>query len=100
MFTLRKLRALFRIVLAELRAAAFLSFQSRERHRFGNGQQILQIERGVPAGIEFAISRHADPCRRVPRVPQAFQRRAAFRSSCRTMPTLSCIISCKSFCTW
>jgi hypothetical protein len=34
----------------------FLSLQGRARDRFRNGQQIFQIERGVPAGIEIAIA--------------------------------------------
>ena len=52
-------RILLRIVVAEMRAAAFLALQGRERDGFGNREQIVQIERGVPAGIVFAIAADA-----------------------------------------
>ena len=79
----------------------FLFFPGRARDRFRNGEQILQIKRSVPAGIEFAI---ADTLTRrlVPKTlfeiidlpgPRAFRFRHA---RCRP---LSCMVSCKSFCT-
>jgi hypothetical protein len=43
-----------------LRAATFLSFQRRPCDRLRNGQQVFQIERGVPSGIEIAIADYAD----------------------------------------
>src|SRR6266498_2410294 len=54
---------LVRIVLAEVSAAAFLSFERRSSDGFGDGEQVAQVERGVPAGVEFAISGHADRAR-------------------------------------
>src|SRR5205823_3927851 len=57
---------LLRIILAELRAAAFLSFQRRPGYRFGNGQQVFQIECGVPPWIELAIPAYTNPTRLLP----------------------------------
>ena len=60
-FHFRKLLALFRVIITELCAATFFSFQRRARHRFRNGEQILQIERGVPARIVFTITTDCRP---------------------------------------
>ena len=63
----------------------------RARDRFGNGQQILQIERGMPAGIEFAIANDADVAARSQSSASA-QARLAFRlrrAQCRHCPASS-----------
>ena len=91
-FTLRTSRSLVRVIIAELRAAAFFSLHRRAGHRFRNREQILQIECGVPAGIEFAIAGNADPALRVPRVRSMPQAPIAFplrRARCRPCPASS-----------
>src|SRR5260370_26126823 len=47
---------LVRIIVAEMRAAALFALQRRTGDRLGNGQQIVQIQRCVPARIVLAIS--------------------------------------------
>src|SRR5207253_6427390 len=44
-------------------------------YRFGNGQQIFQIESGVPAGVELAISAYANLARPLPQFSQMLELR-------------------------
>ena len=81
-FTLRKAIVLIWIIFAKLRAATFFSLQRGARDRFGNGQQIFQIERGVPAGIEFAIPIHANVSRALPKLLQLLRALLSFRLRC------------------
>src|SRR6185437_7342019 len=53
-------RILVREVVAKVAATALLSLERRPRHRFRHGEQVLEVERGVPAGIVLAVSRHTD----------------------------------------
>src|SRR5215469_716048 len=46
----------FRIIVAEVRAAALLAFERSARNGLGNCQNIEQVERGVPPGIVVAIA--------------------------------------------
>src|SRR5437762_12857005 len=48
----RKLVVLIWIIFTELRAATFLSLQRRASDRLRNGQQVFQVERGVPSRSE------------------------------------------------
>ncbi len=50
-------RIFVRIIVAEMSAAAFFAFEGGKRDRFGNGQQVVQIERRMPAGIEVDVAR-------------------------------------------
>src|SRR5690348_18007738 len=45
------------VIVAEMSAAAFLSLDGRARNQLRNGEQVAQIERGVPAAVVFAVSR-------------------------------------------
>src|SRR5262249_62062741 len=56
----RKLFVLVRIMVPELWAPTFVSFQRCERDRFRNCEQILQIKRSVPARVVFAITCDCD----------------------------------------
>ena len=69
---------LVRIIFPKLRAAAFFSFQRCARDCFGNGQQILQVERGVPAGVELTMSDNASAIRALPQLLQVLQRSLHF----------------------
>ena len=99
MFTFAKLLVFLGIIVAKLRAATFFSFQRRARDRFGNGQQIFQVERGVPAGIEIAITGDADLFGARSQKVFKCSSAACISLSSRTIPTLCCIISCRSRCT-
>src|SRR5207249_4817262 len=46
-------------ILAKLRAPAFLALKRGASHSFGDGEEVAQIERGVPAGIELAVAIYA-----------------------------------------
>ena len=48
------------IVLAEVAAAALLALDRRARDRLGDGQQVAQVERRVPAGVVLAVAGDAD----------------------------------------
>ena len=90
---------LVRKILAEMAAAAFLAVDGRARDGLGNREQMLQIDRGVPAGIVFAVAVDGDL---VAARSQSFASPSSARtisSSRRTMPTRFCIMSCKSCCT-
>src|SRR4051812_23830497 len=54
---------LVRIVITEMAAATFLALDRRSRDRLGDREQILEIERGVPARIVFAIAANSDAFR-------------------------------------
>src|SRR5438477_29145 len=45
-----------RIVVAKLGAAAFLADQGGAGDRLGYRQQAVQVDGGVPAGVEFAVA--------------------------------------------
>ena len=94
-FTFANLRILFGIILAKLGATTFLSFERRPRDRFGNSQQVFQIERRMPAGIKFTIASDADVIWRAPKTFSSIQAQTVISASLRTIPTLSCIVSCK-----
>ncbi len=76
-------RVLLRIVVAEVRAAAFLALERRAGDDLGNRQQIVQIEGRVPAGVVLAIPGDARLGRARPsawrsrRAPAPFRPRAA-----------------------
>ena len=59
------------------------------RDRFGHRQQILQIDRRVPAGIVFAIAVDGDAVRRAPEACSMPSSARSISSSRRTMPTRS-----------
>src|SRR5207248_9751072 len=42
-------------IFAELRSPALFSLNRGTRYRFGNSSQVLQLKRGMPAGIELAV---------------------------------------------
>src|SRR5688572_16965242 len=56
-----ELARLVRIILAEMAAAALLALDRRERDRLGHRQQVLHVQRRVPAGVVFAVARDAEP---------------------------------------
>ena len=74
MIEFRRFLALIRIIVAEVSAAAFLALDGGQRDGFGNRQQVAQIERGMPAGIVFAIA--VAPRRWLPffKLREAYQR--------------------------
>src|SRR4051794_1349610 len=45
------------IIVAELGATALLADQRRARDRLGDGQETVQVQRGVPPGIVLAVAR-------------------------------------------
>src|SRR5580704_9886226 len=49
-------RVLLRIIITEMRATAFFAVSGRERNGLRDREQIVQVERGVPAWIVFAIA--------------------------------------------
>ena len=51
------------IVVAELAAAALLAQQAGPGDRLGDGQQVVQVEGGVPAGVVLAVADRADLAR-------------------------------------
>src|SRR5579885_1319862 len=57
---LTRFLALCREIVTKVCAAAFFSFQRCFGHDFRNRQQVPEIERGVPAGVVFAIAIDAD----------------------------------------
>src|SRR5207249_573022 len=56
----RKLGIFLREIVAEVTSPAFLSLERGTRDRLRDGEEVCQIERGVPAGIVFAAARHRD----------------------------------------
>src|SRR2546429_498148 len=52
-------RVLRRIVLAELRAPALFSLDSRTGHRFGDREQVGKVEGRVPARVVFPVASHS-----------------------------------------
>ena len=59
-----KLRVLVRVVVAEVAAAALAPLDRRARDRLRDGQQVVQVERRVPAGVVLAMAADADAARR------------------------------------
>src|SRR5262249_8364936 len=53
-------RILVGVIVAEVRAAAFLALDRAARDGLGAGQKVPQIERRVPAGVVLAIALDAD----------------------------------------
>ena len=100
MFTSPKFVSLFGIIIAEMAAAAFLAFDGRTGDGLGDRQQVVQVQRRVPAGIVFAMTVGARPARRAPKLGRSIRAPGPFPPRVRTMPTRFCIISCKSCCTW
>ena len=96
-----ELRDLVRVVVAEVAAAALLALDRRARDRLGHGQQVVQIERRVPAGVVLAVAGDADAA--AARSCSAGERRRAPAASrprcarCRPGPASSPAASC---CTW
>ena len=66
---------------------------------FGHRQQVVQVHAGVPAGVVLAVAGALRLLRAVPRVACRPSRACIISSSVRTMPTRSCIMSCRSCCT-
>ena len=60
MFILPLCGVLVRKIVTEMPAPAFFAFEGRTRDGFGNGEQVIQVERGVPAGIVFAMAGDGD----------------------------------------
>src|SRR5262245_50335571 len=55
-----ELGRLLRVVLAEVGAAAFLALDGDGRDGLGDGQEIRQIDTGVPAVVVLAVAGDAD----------------------------------------
>src|SRR5881397_2460876 len=49
-----------RVIVAKMRAPAFFAFDSAASDRFGDDEEIVEIEGGVPAGVVFAMASDAD----------------------------------------
>ena len=45
-----------RVVVSEVPAARFLAIEAAQDQRFAHRHQVLQVERGVPAGVVLAIA--------------------------------------------
>jgi hypothetical protein len=55
-------------------AAALAALDRRARNRFRDRQQVVQIERGVPARVVLAMPADADPARSITQRPEALER--------------------------
>ena len=78
---------MFGIVLAEVSAAALLALDGAARDRLGDRQQVVQVQRRVPAGVVFAVAADADTCRPVAAAAPSPSSARCISSSFRTMPT-------------
>jgi hypothetical protein len=67
-----KLVRLLRVVVAEVRAAAFLALDRRARDGLRHRQQIVQVDRRVPAVVVLAIA--VDAAASAARAPSAVER--------------------------
>src|SRR6185295_17418712 len=65
---------LVRVILAEVPATALLPLDRRSRDGLGYGQQVSQIERGMPAGVVLAMSADANARRPILELRDARQR--------------------------
>jgi len=85
-------------IVAEVRAPALLPLQRRAGHRLGDGDQVAQVEGGVPAGVVGAIAVDAHARGAIAQLCQVLHglRHLALAAHDATM---SCIISCRSCCT-
>ena len=52
---------LIRIILAEVAATAFFSFERRDGDGLGHIEQVVQVDRRVPAAVVFAVAADANP---------------------------------------
>src|SRR5207248_2085884 len=56
----RSRRGIFlRKIVSEVSAATLFPLERRTRCRFGDDEQILQVERGVPARVVLTVATHA-----------------------------------------
>ena len=98
MLNLRELRALFGIVVAEMPAAAFLALDAARVIASRDSQQIVEDRaRCASRGCIRGARRRRRAAARSLQRRQLSQRLLASRLRVRTMPTISCIISCRSF---
>ena len=56
----RKLFVLLGVIVAKLRATTFLPFEGSAGDCFRDGEQVFQVQRGVPTRIEIAMTDDAD----------------------------------------
>src|SRR5712691_5884689 len=67
-------RILVRKVLAEMSATAFAALERRAGDRFGHRQQVVKIQRGVPAGVVLPMASRADAARPLAQLLEAVER--------------------------
>ena len=92
MLNLPKPASLLGIVVAEVAAAALLALERRARDGLGDRQQVVQVQRGVPAGVVLAVARDRRRfAARFSKLAESPQGLLHFLFA-RTMPTRSCII--------
>ena len=88
-------RRFIREIFAEVAAAAFLAVERGAGDGLGDGEEMLEIERGVPAGIIFAVAVNGGLFGAIPEFAEPSSA-CAISLSVRTMPTRFCIMSCSS----
>ena len=62
------------MVVPEMAAAALATLDRRARDRLRHGEQVVEIEGGVPAGVVLAMSADADAARERAQPRQTFER--------------------------
>ncbi len=94
---LSPLRVLVGEVFAKLRAAALFSQQRSAGNCFRHDQQVAEIDRRVPAVVVLAIAGDPRPLRPRRAIAAIASSACCISASTRTMPTRSCMVSCRSY---